>query len=69
MTPDEAASRNAHPAGRALKPCGHRGCPAPGHDVYDHYGIFAGRFCDDHEAEAPGQWAYAGADTEPLEED
>ena len=53
----------------ARRRCNASGCQAEGHDVSDHYGIPAGRWCDDHESEAPGQWAYAGPDTEPLDED
>ena len=44
-------------------------CTNEGYEVYDFYGIFAGYWCDDHEEDAPGQWAYAGPDTEPLEEE
>jgi hypothetical protein len=52
-----------------MKKCSKQGCEKEGYDVYDFYGIYAGRWCEDHEKDAPGQWAYAGADTEPLEED
>lgn len=49
--------------------CNKQGCERLGYSVYDFYGIFAGYWCDTHKQEAPGQWAYAGADTEPLDED
>lgn len=49
--------------------CNSPGCENEGDDVFDYYGIYAGRYCGDHEADAPGQWPYAGADTEPLEEE
>lgn len=49
--------------------CNERGCFEPGDEVYDNYGIYAGRYCDKHRHNAPGQWDYAGADTEPLDED
>lgn len=50
--------------------CNHRGCLSDDLDeVYDNYGIYAGRYCSKHEKEAPGQWDYAGPDTESLDED
>lgn len=49
--------------------CNASGCDQEGDDVLDHYGIPAGRWCADHEDQAPGQFAYAGPDTEPLDED
>lgn len=33
-------------------------CDREGRDVYDWYGIYAGRWCDEHRDQAPGQWAY-----------
>lgn len=38
--------------------CNFNGCNADGDDVYDYYGIYAGRWCEKHEHKAPGQWAY-----------
>jgi len=38
--------------------CSAQGCTREGDDCYDHYGIYAGRYCEQHESQAPGQWAY-----------
>jgi hypothetical protein len=63
----EAMAR--HPASGSRRACNARACDAEGFEVLDHYGIPAGRWCEDHEDQAPGQFAYAGPDTEPLDED
>jgi len=42
--------------------CNAQGCDHEGHDCYDYYGLPAGRYCQQHESLAPGQWAYNGED-------
>jgi hypothetical protein len=53
--------------------CNSQGCEAEGWEVYDYYGIFAGYWCEEHEMDAPGLWAYAeggyAGDGTPLDED
>lgn len=50
--------------------CTRPDCRKDGHEVYDTQGLYAGRFCDEHEKTAPGQWDYYDAgDCEPLYED
>lgn len=41
-----------------VKRCNESGCGREGFDVYDFYGIYAGRWCEEHESNAPGQWDY-----------
>ena len=49
--------------------CNASGCSEPGDEMNDVYGIYAGRWCFAHRSLAPGQFEYAGPDTEPLDED